>query len=129
MKKYILLLSLGLGLLTTQESFAADPAMKPIKPLPCNPDGFCYIRNATPWDIFLFDSNKKFLGSIVGTSQGTSPNKSLAIQPTSFPISVSFSQDPNDTKWKLTKIADTPHCYAIWHFSDFYTTRWECKRK
>lgn len=109
MKKYILLLSLGLGLLTTQESFAADQ--------PCAANGFCYIKNAAAWTMYFYSKDKTLIAT-----RGQSSPYSVQVSPDRFPIYVSEKNPYSETDPQAIRhTIEKPGCYTLFHFSNYYT--------
>lgn len=111
MKKYILLLSLGLGLLVTQESFAAK----------CANDGFCYIKNGVPWSMNYYSKD----GNLIANRSGDSIY-SVKVSPDRFPIYASEYKPYSEIKKHQYMEIDIPGCYTVFHWSNYYTKELLC---
>jgi len=134
MKKFVLFLGLGLGLLVTQEGFSAKADH------PCSDDGYCYIHNATDERFYVFDKNKKWIRDKKGQYwvDGLSPY-GFPVPEDAFPIYTSMcqivDQDNPSCRARASQLKiDDAHCYSIWrvikstdpHGYTYSAARWWC---
>lgn len=114
MKKYVLFLGLGLGLLVTEDGFCTKVNH------PCNANGNCYIRNAVSHQMFFFNKDKELIGDLDGSAVNALP-----VPDDSFPIYASPIRvfKPGNA----VEIKDA-HCYIVWPGVrvEYYTTRYGC---
>lgn len=123
MKKFILLLGLGLGLLATKNHASSSA---------CYSDG-CHVRNGVPWEMFFFDKEKHLIGSLPGDS----PHP-IVIPESSFPVYVSGCKEmhnPQDPKCTMyEEVHMDPGCHVVWSWLyqadpdiyKYYFTWWSC---
>lgn len=104
MKKYLLLVSLGLGLLGTSASSNVCPHEAEGR----------LLRNAVPWQIFVFDNNKKLICSLPARAAG----------PFSIPPLIYVSKYPVYSEVDGHKIerSTLDGCFDLWNNSSTYYT-------
>ena len=122
MKKSILLLSVGLGLLATKESFAAI----------CADDGTCFIRSYVPLASgeWLHFYNQK-TQNLIATRGDLDWKNKVIVHPEAFPIDIirntTKANPPPYKKEDVEYTISEPHCYDLQAFVPHYwTTRLAC---